>query len=112
MTAACPRCGAPLPQVGLEIRDIAIVLASPDHERTGLLAWAALRIGPLELAGLSVRLNGAGEIVVKFPARKDRRGALHRMFTPLDADLDQRIRAAVIAAYAAERTKHGRRDAL
>jgi hypothetical protein len=111
VTAACPRCGAPLPGIMLPITDVAVVLAGASDEREGLLAWATVGVGPVEIAGLSIRLNGAGEIVVKHAARKDRRGVLHRITAVLDPDLDQRIRAAVIAAYATERAKHGRRSA-
>jgi hypothetical protein len=107
--AACPRCGAALPAPAFDVGEVAVVRASAANEDDGLLAWARVRVGPLELAGLAVRLNVAGEIVVTFPARKDRRGTLHREVTPLDPDLDLRIRAAVIAGYMKERGRSGRR---
>lgn len=110
MTAACARCGAPLPASVLEVNEVGVVLAGPADERQGLLGWGRAQVGPFVFSGLAVRLNGAGEIVVTYPARKDRSGGLHREVTTLDADLDGRIRAAVIAAYAAERTRCGRRS--
>jgi hypothetical protein len=108
--APCPRCGAAVPAREIEIGEVGIVLAPEHDERVGLLAWARLKVGPFLLAGLSVRRNLAGDLTVTFPARKDRRGTLHREVTPLDPDLDRRIRAVVIAAYVAERAKHRRRD--
>jgi hypothetical protein len=110
VTAFCSHCGAPLPAQSLGIRETAVVLAPIEHERQGLLAWAHLRVGPFRLAGLSVRRTGLGELTVTFPARKDARGALHREITLLDDDLDRRVRAAVLAAYIAERGRAGRRE--
>lgn len=110
MTASCHRCGAPLPAAVLAVDEVGIVLAGPSDERRGLLAWGRARVGPFVFSGLAVRLNGAGDIVVTYPARKDRSGSLHREVTTLDPELDGRIRAAVVAAYIEERGKAGRRS--
>lgn len=108
MTAACPHCGAPVANPALPIGEVGIVLAPIHHEVDGLLAWVRVRVGPFLLAGLSVRRTLTDEIAVAFPARRDRRGTLHREITTLDPDLDSRIRAAVIAAYLLVRSRQGR----
>jgi hypothetical protein len=105
VTSACRQCGKAANGPELEVKDVAVVVAGAADERAGLLGWAQLQVGPLLLAGLSVRRNVVGELTVTFPARRDRRGALHRQITPLDPDLDGRIRAAVITAYIEERTR-------
>jgi hypothetical protein len=107
--ALCPRCGAALAAQAFEVRDVGIVLAGDWDEPTGLLAWATVTVGPIQLAGLTVRRRHGDDLTVTFPARKDRRGSLHREITVLDGELDRRIRAAVVAAYVNGRGKAGRR---
>jgi hypothetical protein len=109
VTAVCPRCGASVPAQGLAVSDVGIILAGEWDTPSGLLGWARLQVGPLTLSGLAIRRNLQGDTVVTYPARKDRGGALHREVSVLDADLDSRIRSAVIAAYIDARTRAGRR---
>jgi hypothetical protein len=105
--AGCPGCGASLPASILPVSVIAVAIATPAQEQEGLLGWCQIEVGPLRLAGLAIRRRRDGTITMTFPSRKDQNGDLHRQITALDPDLDGRIRAAVIAAYVAERAKHG-----
>lgn len=95
---------------GLDIEDVAIALAPTHQEREGLLAWANLRVGPFQLNGLAIRRRLDGALIVTYPARKDPRGGLHRSITPLDPELDRRIRAAVTDAYLDVQRAAGRED--
>lgn len=113
----CPECRhifRPQPATPSEtthvatIRNVAVILATPDQENGGLLAWAGLAVGPFSFDGLAIRRRLDGEVIVTYPARKDGRGGVHPAITTLDPELDRRIKAAVIAAYVAERAKCGR----
>jgi DNA-binding cell septation regulator SpoVG len=90
---------------------VGVVLAAPALENEGLLAWCRVELaGLLRLDGLAVRRRlHDSEITVTFPSKRDQHGDLHRQITPLDPDLDRSIRAAVVAAYIAERARAGRR---
>ena len=90
------------------IRNFTIILAAPDQERGGLLGWAGVAVGPFRLDGLAIRRRLDGEVIVTYPAKKDARGGVHHAITPLDPELDRRIRTAVLSAYVAERARHGR----
>lgn len=114
----CPRCrrlftprSAPLPErtPATSIRNVAVILATPEQENGGLLGWAGLTVGAFRFDGLAIRRRLDGKMIVTYPAKKDGRGGVHHAITPLDPDLDRRIRTAIISAYVAERAKRGRR---
>jgi hypothetical protein len=116
IAALCPKCGhlfrpnvAPFTATDAwPVQDVGIVLAGAGDEHLGLLAWATVIVGTFRLDGMAVRRGLDGELVVIYPARKDARGGLHRSITPLEPELDSRIRAAVIAAYMEARRREVR----
>jgi hypothetical protein len=111
ISVACPDCGGSFrPKLAWPVRDVALVIAGPANEERGLLAWAAISIGPLRLDGLAVRRRLDGELIVTYPARKDPGGKLHRSMTPLDPELDRQIRTSIIAAYLNETRRTGQED--
>lgn len=87
---------------------VAILASSSEQERQGLLGWARVQVGPFRFDGLAIRRRLDGVVIVTYPAKKDARGGVHYAITPLDPELDRRIRAAVLSEYSAERAKCGR----
>jgi hypothetical protein len=94
----------------LPITNVGIALAPRGEMHRGLLAWASVDYGGLRFDGLAIRRRLDGEVIVTYPARKDGSGGLHHAITPLDPELDRRIRAAVLGAYLDARRKAGRED--
>jgi hypothetical protein len=107
----CPSCGTTLHDLTRTreaARVVAILAGTSEQERQGLLGWARVEVGSFRFDGLAIRRRLDGEVIVTYPARKDGRGSVHPAITPLDPELDRRIKASILSAYVAARARHGR----
>lgn len=105
----CPTCRAAVPESALAVHDVAVIVA-PDHVRnSGLLAWAAVSLGPVRIDGLTVRVTTGASIAITWPKRKAERGQLHAVAYVLDDELRARVEAAVTAAFLEAARRAGRR---
>lgn len=99
MNVPCPMCGEPA------IHEVAVVLASPDDFRRGLMGWANVILGPVRIDGISIRRAEEEDLRIRMPARKDAAGRLHATVMPVEPELLQRIEAVVLDAYCAALTR-------
>lgn len=93
MTVPCPRCAVPA------IYDLVVILAGPDDVRGGLLGWASAVIGSFRVDGLAIRVTLDGKRAVTWPSRRG-----HATVMPVEPELFRRVEAAVLAAYARQRS--------
>ena len=82
----------------VQISSIRFTPASSADVQTGLLGWVALVYGELRLDGIAVRRARDGDLVLSFPARRDRQGRDHAYLRPRDEAARREIEAQVLAA--------------
>lgn len=80
------------------VTDITMAAAPPNDRQHGLLAFLSFTVGDLRLDGVAVRRTRAGEIVLSFPKRRDRKGRERPLVRPTDAEARRRITSDVLRA--------------
>jgi hypothetical protein len=53
-------------------------------QRTGLLGWITIRVGPFVAEGIALRRTRDGRLALSYPARTDAKGRRHPVFWPTD----------------------------
>lgn len=81
-----------------DVTNVHLTPASPLDQATGLLAFASFRLGRLQVDGITVRRTRAGNLILSFPARRDRSGREHPYIRPLDDAARQQIETQVFKA--------------
>ena len=109
MTASGPRGGSSTTDLRIQIRHVAVTLATADDESRGLLGWAVLDLGMLLVDAVSIRRTLKGETRVVMPMTRRERGGRYPVVTVVDAELCGRIFSAVVAEYMRVRARAGRR---
>jgi hypothetical protein len=81
----------------ITIRSIRFTPAPPGLLDTGLIGWASLRYGGLELDGIAVRRTRDGRHVLSFPENRRRPGPGRLPVRPAGNDVRAEIEAVVLA---------------
>ena len=81
------------------ISDLRVKPASTREKRTGLRAYVSFLLdGPVRIDGTTVRLTVDGELVLTYPARRDRHGIEHPYVLPVGERVRREIEREVLAA--------------
>ena len=84
---------------GIHVSEVRFSGATEQDEQTGLLGFVACTVnGSLRLAGITLRRTRGGELVLSFPARRDRWGADHPLIRPLDSTVRRAFEDQILGA--------------
>ncbi len=88
---------------GIHVSEVRFSEATEQDEQAGLLGFVACTVnGLLRLDGIALRRTRAGDLVLSFPARRDRLGADHPIVRPLGNEVRRSVQDQVLLALRAK----------